>query len=990
MKKLMIIFTAIFSLYGNVIFGQGHFEILAMPVEVDRACIEELAQRNLPRVNHPNEWVFDYINNSHGGYVVHYKQTYYDIDVENGYADVVLKHNNQLNTVYSNRQEVYGTFTKTGLMSKKAALAVLSSELDSDEAIIKNVRLMLIKDRDWHVVYVCEVYDNFRAPLRTIKIDAINGGIDGKRYGKKSQSEDHKLIKSRHQPIGADDDVLQAQLQMACNPCAANAPHNGTAPGEIYPSYPLSPDPIEEKMCPYRALTIMGEVKREFARCSPLKYGMCNDLLPKTGSNPSNYSFSYTTEWESYSKVFVWHTIKDNFGEYNLLFDVNANANNGADWTGNVLNFGTAIGDQKVPMDEFWVFHGMHDYMIETSPNVGQISNGNGMYNGFKDYLAQSWLGKIPGDPICNYYGGLPSGVQYKTNYSQGCYNLTTPNINRQRLSSVLSLIHEAIGSLKTSRITNDLMANATFRGHLGDPENFTRDILHAARLIHQNNASNISAADLCTIKDVINTYFADCFTIEDNLTDYYIKDHVNDVGDEPYWLGQMWTSPDIRNKRPNGTFGNPTQGAVNTLYVTIRNRGCSDMAPSKDTKLSVYRTMAGSGTGWPSAWEEDPYGEILASNVDIVATNMGPIPAGGSIEIEIPWLAPNPDDFPGTGDKHHICFLARITDGTNVYLSSGNIFAETIDVGLNTNTANNIAWRNMSLVNEGGFLGPPREVTSIYVSNPIPNGDPVPPTNPDNSDPIDIICIMNLPPTNLGEPTKGIIDMENPFNDPGSVDINNTCEHVAPVRTITPYISDPDFFEKGEIWLNFKHENDEAWRGFSVQGIGYETGRDGWIKITSADFKLPNLNLIRGQRYILGMRYEESINFSPCSFSLVETWPDGRVIGGETYVILDDEHVSMKSNNESMFNVENRTQEENGLVVKPNPVKNMMDVYLEGKSGIKSLTIFDITGKKVLEMQGQESNQLQLNVESFENGVYQIKVVDMDGNVNIKKLVKN
>lgn len=61
-----------------------------------------------------------------------------------------------------------------------------------------------------------------------------------------------------------------------------------------------------------------------------------------------------------------------------------------------------------------------------------------------------------------------------------------------------------------------------------------------------------------------------------------------------------------------------------------------------------------------------------------------------------------------------------------------------------------------------------------------------------------------------------------------------------------------------------------------------------------------------------------------------------------------------------------------------------------EWHAGVNSLSIFDIAGKKVLEMSGQGSDELQINLERFENGVYQIKVEDMDGNLIIKKIIKN
>jgi len=86
----------------------------------------------------------------------------------------------------------------------------------------------------------------------------------------------------------------------------------------------------------------------------------------------------------------------------------------------------------------------------------------------------------------------------------------------------------------------------------------------------------------------------------------------------------------------------------------------------------------------------------------------------GQAVVIEIPWYPPNPADFAGCGvDQGHVCLVARIETATG--FPFGMSSPEGADLSANTRNNNNIAWKNITVVDE--FAGALRR-TSILVRN--------------------------------------------------------------------------------------------------------------------------------------------------------------------------------------------------------------------------------------------------------------------------------
>jgi hypothetical protein len=212
---------------------------------------------------------------------------------------------------------------------------------------------------------------------------------------------------------------------------------------------------------------------------------------------------------------------------------------------------------------------------------------------------------------------------------------------------------------------------------------------------------------------------------------DLYMKDWrfniqpIRDRGEEPSLIDNvtnrgnvLWETEDIwvRNQNDGLTTDvheNPEYKAISTnfdfVYVRIRNRGCT---PSSATGNQVQLSWAKAGTNlsWPNNWNGTITSPALMGN--LISTKPIPaIPAGGSTIIEFAWQPPNPATYTGIGndpifwadEPWHFCLLARITSPDD------QLTGETSDLGANVKNHNNIAWKNLTVVDldPNNIIGP-------------------------------------------------------------------------------------------------------------------------------------------------------------------------------------------------------------------------------------------------------------------------------------------
>ncbi|MBU8895173.1 hypothetical protein DRW03_02780 [Corallococcus sp. H22C18031201] len=164
--------------------------------------------------------------------------------------------------------------------------------------------------------------------------------------------------------------------------------------------------------------------------------------------------------------------------------------------------------------------------------------------------------------------------------------------------------------------------------------------------------------------------------------TDVFMRDNASDVGAEPGTYGSwgIWSSPDIRVCQMPGCVGNenPEFGQTNSIYVKLNNTGPNAPVgnPGVGT-LMLYYTASGGGALWDTDWT-------------FINSKPVTVPAGAvGFEVEVPW-----SNVPGPG---HYCLLARWVSASDPMTFPELIPSNTVS---NTIQNNNIAWRNVNVVN--------------------------------------------------------------------------------------------------------------------------------------------------------------------------------------------------------------------------------------------------------------------------------------------------
>lgn len=186
---------------------------------------------------------------------------------------------------------------------------------------------------------------------------------------------------------------------------------------------------------------------------------------------------------------------------------------------------------------------------------------------------------------------------------------------------------------------------------------------------------------------------------------DLYTKDQPNDWGGEPSAnTGPMWVSDDIWVRNQNDGFVNQVHenpeyninpALFNYVYVRVRNKSC---VPSLGTEqLKLYWAKAASALSWQSYWDGTQFCNGGPSMGDIISIQTIPvIPPGGDIILEFPWHSPFPDDYNNCNpEPWHFCLLSRI-----VAANDPMTFVEVPSVYDNAKNNNNIAWKNVTVVN--------------------------------------------------------------------------------------------------------------------------------------------------------------------------------------------------------------------------------------------------------------------------------------------------
>ncbi|KAA3647426.1 MAG: serine protease [Bacteroidetes bacterium] len=195
--------------------------------------------------------------------------------------------------------------------------------------------------------------------------------------------------------------------------------------------------------------------------------------------------------------------------------------------------------------------------------------------------------------------------------------------------------------------------------------------------------------------------------SLPSNTLDLYTKDKPWDQGEEPFVTPDAWTSEDIwvRNINDRIEIHQPPEYKANSSnYVYVRVTNNSAVPSTGSELLTLNWAKAATNLTWPSNWD----GSISAGSQPLgglVGTvNLPVIQPGDAYIAEIPWNPADPAVFSQlyasnmnlflANEPHHFCLLSRIVSTTDPIIN------ETSSVYSNTLTNNNIAWKNVTVLN--------------------------------------------------------------------------------------------------------------------------------------------------------------------------------------------------------------------------------------------------------------------------------------------------
>lgn len=181
---------------------------------------------------------------------------------------------------------------------------------------------------------------------------------------------------------------------------------------------------------------------------------------------------------------------------------------------------------------------------------------------------------------------------------------------------------------------------------------------------------------------------------------DLYVRDSIGDIGLEPNTLTKiMWRSDDIwvRHLNDNGlVHQNPeynANGTPNYVYVRVINKSCQ--ASTGNELLKTYWSKAATSLSWPLHWNGTLYQNGVLMGAPIGTLNIPVLQPGQEVILRFPWVVPNPANYNIINpEPWHFCLLARI-EAANDPMT----FTETTDLNSNVKNNNNIAWKNLSIV---------------------------------------------------------------------------------------------------------------------------------------------------------------------------------------------------------------------------------------------------------------------------------------------------
>ncbi len=452
---------------------------------------------------------------------------------------------------------------------------------------------------------------------------------------------------------------------------------------------------------------------------------------------------------------------------------------------------------------------------------------------------------------------------------------------------------------------------------------------------------------------------------------DLYVRDDIGDNGTEPNPLssGVFWNSPDIW---VCNTFGagctmhqNPIGSNPNFVRVQVTNRGS---LPSTGTEiLRTYWAKASMSLDWPNAWGPgapffcgtQPKGGIIGSAVIPAG-----IPPGGTTILTFTWTPPDPSNYNCFGtDKSHFCLLARIeTAGTAPF---GMTFPETTDLYNNVRQNNNIAWRNVSIIdlNPGGAGRFNGSLSSTTVS-PADAVNPIDAVNPETGGVLKTTVLLG-----------------------GSKFTSKSAEYNNLAFAVSKEEGGADLLKYGEVIIDLG-DYLEGWLANGAQGQGIELfesrtnpGKKS-IRVLTPDAIIYNLQIADDQIGSIGVEVNQ-INIPadpdrPRIFDLAlctQAGFKGDIAGGESFQVMFAKEIipvfAAKKPGADLMATEAEMPVQTAV-----QSGKQISAQVTGSNKMYQAELWDISGRKILTR--NFVNTVRFDGSQWPDGVYLLRITDV------------
>lgn len=335
------------------------------------------------------------------------------------------------------------------------------------------------------------------------------------------------------------------------------------------------------------------------------------------------------------------------------------------------------------------------------------------------------------------------------------------------------------------------------------------------------------------------------------NHEDLYVRDNNIDNGDEPSNANDcMWASPDIWIEDANGNIvDNPHGNVEYKLCVRIYNK--KNISSSGKEKLFLNWTKAGVDLRWNNSWmgntffncagEDIPKGGYIGNQNGITIPS---IPANSSAVVKVTWLVPRAEDYANctelTNDLWHFCLAARIHDGNTI----PNENSTNIDMGYFVLNSNNVAWKNISILN------------SIY--------------------------------------NRAVVSVSNPYQ---------TFKPFRLSYKLYPNKANELLYKYADVYLTLSSDLFKIWERSNFAGTGFKKAGENKILLTGENAILDNLMLEPNKHYTI----ESQVNFftqaipenNQFTFDIIQYVNENEninLIGGERYIAIRDKGRDFKA----------------------------------------------------------------------------------------------